>query len=360
MADTSSTAGANTPKSDDGHIAIVILVVTIIAVIGGFIVYLRKNKNRASFRDTFTQNNGSSSSQGFSEPPEKENYLRAKDKCDLANPAQVESLKKLLMHRALKVIPMLLNLQNEGQSVDRLYRKGMLTDDMHFKMKELKAFVDSEVQEVQEEAALLVKGWEAHIWPQAMTFHNVSIPFALTRQSISPVIDGLLIVSIRILIRSFTLFVWYLLFSIFPLLKRDLLQMIQKQFEDRDAEAQKAVDEKKKKQTPAAPSSSSSSSAGASASSSSSGASSSGAGGNEKKKDSKPRKQLKDLAPKNALDEEVPASEQASSASSSGAVSGMVKDPEAIKALEAEKMARQLLEVVGFIPLCSLFYLNFC
>jgi hypothetical protein len=221
MADTSSTAGANTPKSDDGPIAIVILVVTIIAVIGGFIVYLRKNKNRASFRDTFTQNNGSSSSQGFSEPPEKENYLRAKDKCDLANPAQVESLKKLLMHRALKVIPMLLNLQNEGQSVDRLYRKGMLTDDMHFKMKELKAFVDSEVQEVQEEAALLVKGWEAHIWPQAMTFHNVSIHFALSNwrpvkyyQSISLVmVDGLLIVSIRILIRSFTLFVCWHLFS---------------------------------------------------------------------------------------------------------------------------------------------------
>ena len=50
----------------------------------------------------------------------------------------------------------------------------MLTDDMHFKVKDLKAFVDQEFQDVQFEADDLVDGWSQHIWPQAMQFHTVS------------------------------------------------------------------------------------------------------------------------------------------------------------------------------------------
>jgi hypothetical protein len=161
-----ATAGATAtaPKTDDGPIAIFILVVTVIGVIVGFVLYSRRAK-RVDFRD---------SQSAFTAPIEHDNYENAKAKSDMSNPAHAEVLKKLLMHRALKVIPMLLNLQNEGQSVDRLYKKGMLTDDMHYKMKEMKAFVDAEVADVQQEAAQLIKGWESHIWPQAMTFYNVS------------------------------------------------------------------------------------------------------------------------------------------------------------------------------------------
>jgi Preprotein translocase subunit Sec66 len=76
------------------------------------------------------------------------------------------------MRRAIRAIPILLSLQNEGNSIERLYKRGMLTDDMHFKVKNLKAFVD---QELQFEADDLVEGWSQHIWPQAMQFHTVNM-----------------------------------------------------------------------------------------------------------------------------------------------------------------------------------------
>lgn len=81
------------------------------------------------------------------------------------------------MRRAIQTIPILLSLQNEGSSIERLYKRGMLTDDMHFKVKELKAFVDQEFQDIQFEADDLVEGWGQHIWPQAMQFHQVFVSY---------------------------------------------------------------------------------------------------------------------------------------------------------------------------------------
>lgn len=78
------------------------------------------------------------------------------------------------MRRAIKTIPILLSLQNEGSSIERLYKRGMLTDDMHFKVKEIKAFVDQEFQDIQVDADELVDGWGATIWQQAMQFHQVN------------------------------------------------------------------------------------------------------------------------------------------------------------------------------------------
>ena len=77
------------------------------------------------------------------------------------------------MRRAVKAIPILLSLQNEGNSIERLYKRGMLTDDMHFKVKDVKSFVDQEFQEVQQEAEELMEGWSHRIWPEAMQFHTV-------------------------------------------------------------------------------------------------------------------------------------------------------------------------------------------
>ncbi len=76
------------------------------------------------------------------------------------------------MKRAIKTIPILLQLQNEGTSIDRLYKKGMLTDDMHFKMKEIKGFVDQEFQDIKLEADELLEGWGEQIWQQAMQYHQ--------------------------------------------------------------------------------------------------------------------------------------------------------------------------------------------
>lgn len=86
------------------------------------------------------------------------------------------------MRRAIKAIPILLSSQNEFNSIERLYKRGMLTDDMHFKVKDLKALVDQEFQDVQFEADDLVEGWSQHIWPQAMQFHTVISIHPTTRK----------------------------------------------------------------------------------------------------------------------------------------------------------------------------------
>jgi hypothetical protein len=112
----------------------------------------------------------------FSPPPERAEFIAAKERLDVTKVSQLDELKKLLMRRAIQTIPILLSLQNEGSSIERLYKRGMLTDDMHFKVKELKAFVDKEFQDIQFEADDLVEGWGQHIWSQAMQFHQVKIP----------------------------------------------------------------------------------------------------------------------------------------------------------------------------------------
>lgn len=111
---------------------------------------------------------------GFTPPAERTNYIEAKEKADLSKPEDVDRLKKLLMYRAIRTIPILLSLQNDGHSIERLYKKGMLTDDMHFMIKEQKAFVEQEIQDVQQEANELIDTWGDMIWQQAMQFHNVS------------------------------------------------------------------------------------------------------------------------------------------------------------------------------------------
>ena len=114
---------------------------------------------------TFCSNSWSGSS-GFEPPIERANYLAAKEKLDPSKPADLEELRKLLMRRAIKAIPIVLSLQNEGNSIERLYKRGMLTDDMHFKVKDLKAFVDQEFQDVQYEADdLLEVMFRSRIYP---------------------------------------------------------------------------------------------------------------------------------------------------------------------------------------------------
>ena len=153
------------PKND-GYIALTILVVTLLIIVVA-VYYIFKNKKALGISESVWKTSS------FTPPPERENYIAAKTKLDPSNPNHLDELKKLLMRRAIQAIPILLNLQNEGNSIERLYKRGMLTDDMHFKVKELKAFVDQEFQEVQVEAEDLVEGWGQNIWPQAMQFHQM-------------------------------------------------------------------------------------------------------------------------------------------------------------------------------------------
>jgi len=152
-------------KEHDTFLAIVILVVAVVAVlIVG--IYIR-NKN------IFNSTDSSWKQSSFSPPPERDIYIEGKKRLDPSKISELDELKKLLMKRAINTIPILLKLQNEGSSIERLYKRGMLTDDMHFQVKELKAFVDQEFQDVQFEADELVEGWSQAIWPQAMQFHQV-------------------------------------------------------------------------------------------------------------------------------------------------------------------------------------------
>mmetsp|Transcript_6179 Transcript_6179/g.10321 ORF Transcript_6179/g.10321 Transcript_6179/m.10321 type:complete len:334 (-) Transcript_6179:38-1039(-) len=156
---------ADNKNPDDSFIALVILGVAVVIVLGVGLYLWRNNKSGPdnSWKQT-----------SFSPPPERAAYLEAKEKLDpVNNVSDLDELKKLLMRRAIQTIPILLSLQNEGTSIERLYKRGMLTDDMHFKVKELKAFVDQEFQDIQFAADELLEGWGQHIWPQAMQFHQM-------------------------------------------------------------------------------------------------------------------------------------------------------------------------------------------
>jgi hypothetical protein len=77
------------------------------------------------------------------------------------------------MLRALKNIPVIFAFEKEKESLDRLYKKGMLTDDMHNQQQELNAYVQKELNEVKEEAEMLSEGWSQSIWGQAVNFHKM-------------------------------------------------------------------------------------------------------------------------------------------------------------------------------------------
>lgn len=154
-------------NSNDGYFASFILIGTALIVVL-IVLYLWRNKKILGFGGDGWK------SSSFDLPPERQVYIEQREKLDPTKPGDLEELKKMLMRRAIGAIPILLNLQNEGISIERLYKRGMLTDDMHFKVKELKAFVDQEFQDVQNEAEDLVEGWGAHVWPQAMQFHQVN------------------------------------------------------------------------------------------------------------------------------------------------------------------------------------------
>ena len=104
---------------------------------------------------------------------ERDAYYQTKSTLDVSDPAQLEELKKALMRRAMFTIPMILNLQQQGKSVDRLYGRGMLTDEIMANVKNLKEFVDAEFPDVQAEADDIIHGWGPAIWQEAMQFHRM-------------------------------------------------------------------------------------------------------------------------------------------------------------------------------------------
>jgi len=148
-------------KEIGGGIIILLLIVILIGCVIFAIFYYKRYKSSDGWNVPFRP------------PAERDLYFTFRKACDFEDDNQFEELKKLLVRRAIATIPIITALQNEGNSIERLYKKGMLTDDMHFKIKEMKAFVDQEVQDIQFEANSLVDDWGNSIWPQAFHFHNL-------------------------------------------------------------------------------------------------------------------------------------------------------------------------------------------
>lgn len=168
-------------NSDDGVLATIILGAAIALVLIGGILYRNWTSKKGGDgddvllweTDATTGAAVDATSGDFTPPVERQAYINARASLSIDNKENVPTLKKKLMLRALKTIPLLYELQNGGPSVDRLYKKGMLTDSMHNRFKELKAFIDAEFAEVQEEAEALFPGWGGVIWPQANQYYQI-------------------------------------------------------------------------------------------------------------------------------------------------------------------------------------------
>lgn len=109
----------------------------------------------------------------FQPPQARKDYIDAKQTANPYDPDEKLQLKKLLMLRALKTIPIIFGYEKEAASIDRLYKKGMLTDEMHNQTQELKAYIDKEMEDIKDEAESLVGGWGQSIWSQAVQFHQM-------------------------------------------------------------------------------------------------------------------------------------------------------------------------------------------
>lgn len=158
----------DTAKADDAFLAMAILsVVVILVTIFGF--YLWINKKEFGFESS--SNNKSQTN--FTPPIESLTYLDVKDTIDRNDPVELDKLKKLLMKRAMKSVPIILSLEKESQSIDRLYKKGILTDDVMIQTQQIKQFVEKELKDVKDEADEFLDGWGEQIWSQAVGFYKL-------------------------------------------------------------------------------------------------------------------------------------------------------------------------------------------
>lgn len=158
-------------KSSDDGVAALILLVVILCCTAIFGAYVWKNKAKL----LGIKDRPINSSAKFVPPPNAEKYEAAKMKLDLNKPEEYEELKKMLMHRAMSTIPFILSLQNDGQAIESLYKKGILTDEMHDRVHDVKTFCDAEYLAVKHEADDFKEGWGEEIWPQAMHFHRMRV-----------------------------------------------------------------------------------------------------------------------------------------------------------------------------------------
>lgn len=183
MAEDSAGSGAGASEtfepivnevSADGMWAAAILGAAIIIVIFGGIFYSSgKGKKGADGIDAGDFQWGEDETEAFAPPAARGEYIEFKKSANVEKAEDLKQLKKCLMQRCYKAIPLLHELQNGAPSADRLYKKGMITDATYERFKHMKAFFDVEFPEVQAEANKLYPGWEKTIWQEANQFFHL-------------------------------------------------------------------------------------------------------------------------------------------------------------------------------------------
>ena len=116
---------------------------------------------------------GEDETEAFEPPAARQEYINFKRTASVEKAEDLKQLKKSLMQRCFKAIPLLHELQNGAPSADRLYKKGMITDATYERFKHMKEFFDVEFPEVQAEASKLYPGWEKTIWQEANNFYHL-------------------------------------------------------------------------------------------------------------------------------------------------------------------------------------------
>jgi uncharacterized membrane protein len=110
-------------KSEAEGIFLVLSIFLFAAVVGAYFVWINRSK--------FGFGEKGFKLLAFTPPPARAQYLEARQSSNPSDPQAAENLKKLLMARAVQTVPIIIAVETEGNAVQRLYRKGMLTDDSH-------------------------------------------------------------------------------------------------------------------------------------------------------------------------------------------------------------------------------------
>lgn len=155
--------------TQDGFLAIVILIASVVLA-GGTLYYMwNDRKSTTSLAST-------SVTAEFQEPKERAIYYQHYNELDESKELtsdQSKLLKKLLMNRAMATIPLIHKVQNEYQSTERLYKRGMVTEEAYNFLKMLKEYVNDEYGRVMEEAESMQEDWGKAIWMQANKFRGM-------------------------------------------------------------------------------------------------------------------------------------------------------------------------------------------
>jgi len=107
-------------------------------------------------------------------PPEVDHYYDFKENLpDVLTENHLKELKNQLIKRAISDIPMILYMQDKSPGTYRLYSKAMINENAWRNFQKAEQLVCEEIEQVQQEAEEIEKGWGDQIWSHAMQFRKL-------------------------------------------------------------------------------------------------------------------------------------------------------------------------------------------